>query len=253
PAHRDRVVALLPGLRGNETLAETKPGRASDALTRVADDLARTAPELLPVYLDECCRILAGVGSDSYAVRFFERARAAEAATPPADEADVVEAHLRLPHGARPASLTRHHTALAARLAPTDAYRWQRRLLTTWCESGRRAAPALAAGLADLAAAADLTPGAGTDPAERAADERAVRAMLANGTLEAAADPVWTALGPLLDRLGREDPEVRRALVLLVPEPARDSAKAKAAAAARAVTTLAGIGATAPFTSDPQT
>ncbi|MFC7331330.1 DUF4132 domain-containing protein [Marinactinospora rubrisoli] len=251
PAHRDRIVALLPGLRSNATLAETKPGRATDALTRTADDLAGSTPELVPLYLDECSRILADVGSNAYAVRFFERARAAETHTPPADEADVIDSHLRLPRGVLPASLATHHTALAARLDPAGAYQWQRRLITAWCEAGHRAAPALATGLVTLATAAHITPGTATDPAERAADERAARAMLANGTLQDAPDSVWTALAALLHHLARTDSEARRALTLIVPTPARTSAKAKATAARRIVSTMAGIGADAPFTGHP--
>ncbi|GAA3741092.1 hypothetical protein HDA32_002538 [Spinactinospora alkalitolerans] len=256
PALSDRVTVLLPGLRANAKLAQTKPGRARDALNRIAADLTGPAAELLPVFYDECSRIMAEVGSNTYSVGFFELARrtqAEQAAAFPVDEAAVVTAYRDIAVGnALPGSLKTHAAALADRLPAAQAHHWQRRLVTEWCEAGRRAAPVLAQGLVKLAAAAGHEPGGSADPHERAADERAARAMLANGTLAGVPWTTWDSLSPLLHRLAAEDRAVRAALVRLLPEPARDSAKARSAAAAVLVANLAGAGGRAPFTGTPE-
>ncbi|TDQ46137.1 DUF4132 domain-containing protein [Actinorugispora endophytica] len=255
PGLSDRITALLAALRANAKVAETKPGRARDALNRVASELTGPDAALLPLLYDECSRIMAEVGNTAYSVGFFDQARRAEAeraAEFPVDEAGVVAAYRDIAvRDALPKSLAEHAGALAARLPATEAYRWQRRLATEWCEAGLRAAPVLARDLASLAEAAGYEPGSPRDPAERAADERAVRALLANGSLTAAPHQAWTVLIPLLRRVAGEDPGFRSALVRLLPEPARDTGKAKAGAVSLLLANLSAVGISAPFTATP--
>ncbi|GAA2446009.1 hypothetical protein GCM10010191_73690 [Actinomadura vinacea] len=253
PAHRARIVALHRDLNAARKTAAAKPGLARNALKGPADDLAVHAPELLPLFFEECARIMVAAGSMPYAAAYFEHARAAEVEHAlPVDEAELVAAHLAAGSGAVGASTLKRHTArLGKRHSPDDAYRWQRRLLTEWCEAGEDNALILAAGWAGAAGAAGWTPGAGPNAGDVAADERAVRALLGHGCLRTAPPAIWKFVRPLLFQMARGDAAVRRSLVELLPEPAGDSPKAKAAAVSLLITNLAGAGANAPFTADP--
>ncbi|MDA2809395.1 DUF4132 domain-containing protein [Nocardiopsis sp. RSe5-2] len=250
PARRDLVVGLLPELRASAELASTKPGRARDAMLKTAARLEAQAPELLTLFYDECAAVQARVGSDTYAAGFFKLAREAESqGHHPVDEAEVVDAYLGFPLGDRaPGTLKAHAAALAARLAPGPAHAWQRRLATAWSEAGSPASGHLATGLKTLAQAAGRTPGASGDPDEDRADARAVRALAEGGSLEQAGPEVWEFFGPLLGAEARSDPAFLAVLATRLPEPARDSAKARTAAAGALVGALAGTGSAAPFT-----
>ncbi|GAA3972186.1 hypothetical protein GCM10023085_63120 [Actinomadura viridis] len=251
PAHRNRIVALQPVLHAARKTAAGKPGLARNTLQAPADDLAAHAPELLPLFFEECARMMAAAGSTKYAAAYFEKARAAESDHAlPVDEAELVAAYVAAGSGAvGSATLKRHADRLAKRHSPDDACRWQRRLLTEWCEAGEDDALILAAGWARAARAAKWKPGERAAPAERAADERAVRALLGHGCLRTAPAAIWTFIRPLLFRMARGDAGVRDRLVESLPEPADDGPEAKAAAVSVLIANLDGAGAKAPFTS----
>ncbi|UBU18323.1 DUF4132 domain-containing protein [Nonomuraea gerenzanensis] len=249
PAHRARILAVHTDLRAARDLAARKPGLARTALTRTGDDLKTHAPELLPPFYEECARILAAAGSARFAAACFEQARAAEDAhTLPVDEAALVAAHLAAgPDAAGPATLKKHGKRLAARHPAPDAYRWQRALLTAWCEhvqDGADGALALADGWAALARAARRALGGPED-------ERAVRALLASGCMESAPQALWTFVLTLLGPMARADAGIGRALLGVLPLPAKDTPQAKSAAVSLLLRNLAGAGLTAPFTTIP--
>ncbi|MEW2352244.1 DUF4132 domain-containing protein [Spirillospora sp. NPDC029432] len=243
PAHRARALAAQTELRAARDLAARKPGLARTALTGAGDALEAGAPELLPPFYDECARILAAAGSSRFACAFFEKARAAERAHAlPVDEAELVAVHLAAGSDAvGPPTLKAHAGRLAARHAPAGAYRWFLRLLTEWCEAGEDHALVLAAGWPAAAKAAGHTPG-GPD------DERAVRALLSHGCMESAPQALWTFVLPLLRGMAAADPEIGRAVLGVLPLPAKDTPKAKGAAVSLLLTNLAGTGLHAPFT-----
>lgn len=231
PEGMEQAVALLPRLRRQSEVARTKPGRARKALDETADELTRTAPDLLPFFYDECAQILVEAGNTGYATGFHDQARMAERAFDDVDEDAVIESYVSFPlPDALPRSLSTHDKALAQRLEPGEAYRWHRDLVIAWCEEGRRASKHLASGLVALAAAAEIVPGgSGTDDGE--ADARAVRALLTNGSLVLAPAKVWTPLLPLLRSMVAEDPRVGGLLATRIPVPSGTSAKAKTTAA----------------------
>ncbi|MGP3974263.1 DUF4132 domain-containing protein [Streptomyces sp. 8N114] len=257
PAHRARILAAHTDLRAARGLAARglaarKPGLARTALTRTGDDLETHAPELLPPFHEECARILAAAGSARFAAAFFEKARAAEDAHAlPVDEAALIAAHLAAgPDAAGTATLKRHGKRLAARQPAPGAYRWHRSLLTDWCEGfadgadGAGGALALADGWAALAKAAGHALGGPED-------ERAVRALLESGCMESAPQALWKFVLPLLGPMARADAGIGRALLDVLPLPAKDTAKAKSAAVSLLVGNLAGAGLTAPFAESP--
>ncbi|MGV9386553.1 DUF4132 domain-containing protein [Nonomuraea sp. NPDC003707] len=249
PAHRARILAAHTDLRAARGLAARKPGLARTALTRTGDDLETHAPELLPPFYEECARIMAAAGSDRFAAAFFEKARAAEDAHAlPVDEAALVAAHLAAgPDAAGTATLKKHGKRLAARHPAPDAYRWHRSLLTAWCEEvpdGADGALALADGWAAPAKAAGHTLGGPED-------ERAVRALLESGCMESAPQALWTFVLPLLGPMARADAGIGRALLGILPLPAKDTPKAKSAAVSLLLGNLAGAGLTAPFSTSP--
>ncbi|GAA2215313.1 hypothetical protein GCM10009850_107800 [Nonomuraea monospora] len=279
PSHRPRILAAHADLRSARDLAARKPGLARTALTRTGDDLEAHAPELLPPFYEECARILAAADSARFAAAFFDQARAAEDTHAlPVDEAALVAAHLVAgPDAAGTATLKKHAKRLAARHPAPDAYRWQRSLLTGWCEQvqdGADGALALADGWMALAKSAKHALGGPED-------ERAVRALLGSGCMESAPRGLWTFVLPLLGAMaradlgigreplgpmaradsgiGREplgpmaraDAGVGRALLGVLPLPAGDSPKAKSAAVSLLLANLAGAGLTAPFATLP--
>ncbi|MEO3827998.1 DUF4132 domain-containing protein [Actinomadura sp. B10D3] len=249
PAHRARIVAAHTDLRAARDLAARKPGLARTELTRTADDLETHAPELLPPFFEECARILAAAGSARFAAGFFESARAAEDAHAlPVDEAALVAAHLAAgPDAAGTATLKKHGKRLVARHPAPDAYRWHRGLLTEWCEEvpdGVGGALALADGWATLAKAAGHALGGPED-------ERAVRALLMSGCMESAPRALWKFVLPLLGPMARADAGIGRALLGVLPLPAKDTPKAKGTAVSLLLGNLAGTGLTAPFTTSP--
>ncbi|MFD1938585.1 DUF4132 domain-containing protein [Nonomuraea mangrovi] len=249
PAHRARILAAHTDLRAARGLAARKPGLARTALTRTGDDLETHAPELLPPFYEECARILAAAGSARFAAAFFEKARAAEDAHAlPVDEAALVAAHLAAgPDAAGTATLKKHGKRLAARHPAPGAYRWHRSLLTEWCEEvpdGADGALALADGWAALAKAAGHALG-GLE------DERAVRAVLESGCMDSAPQALWKFVLPLLGPMARADAGIGRALLGILPLPAKDIPEAKSAAVSVLLANLAGAGLTAPFTTSP--
>ncbi|AUH39640.1 DUF4132 domain-containing protein [Streptomyces sp. CMB-StM0423] len=249
PAHRAHILATHTGLRAARGLAARKPGLARTALTRTGADLETHAPELLPPFYEECAGILADAGSARFAAAFFEKARAAEDAHAlPVDEGALVAAHLAAgPDAAGTATLKKHGKRLAARHPAPGAYRWHRSLLTEWCEEvpdGADHALALADGWAALAKAAWHALGGPED-------ERAVRALLASGCMESAPQALWKFVLPLLGPMARADAGIGRALLGILPLPAKDTPKAKSAAVSLLLGNLAGAGLTAPFTTSP--
>ena len=252
PAHRARILAAHTDLRAARGLAARKPGLARTALTRTGDDLETHAPELLPPFYEECARILAAAGSARFAAAFFEKARAAEDAHAlPVDEAALVAAHLAAgPDAAGTATLKKHGKRLAARHPVPGAYRWHRSLLTEWCEEvpdgadGADGALALADGWAALAKAGGHALGGPED-------ERAVRALLESGCMESAPQALWKFVLPLLGPMALADAGIGRALLGILPLPAKDIPKAKSAAVSLLLGNLAGAGLTAPFTTSP--
>ncbi|MGW2331439.1 DUF4132 domain-containing protein [Streptomyces sp. NPDC001700] len=249
PAHRARILAAHTDLRAARALAARKPGLARTALTRTGDDLETHAPELLPPFYEECARILAAAGSARFAAAFFEKARAAEDAHAlPVAEAALVAAYLAAgPDAAGTATLKKHGKRLAARHPAPGAYRWHRGLLTEWCEEfpdGADGALALADGWAALAKPAGHALGGPED-------ERAVRALLESGCMESAPQALWKFVLPLLDPMARADAGIGRALLAILPLPAKDTPKAKSAAVSLLLGNLVGAGLTAPFTTSP--
>ncbi|MEO3848912.1 DUF4132 domain-containing protein [Streptomyces sp. B8F3] len=249
PKQRARILAAHTDLRAARGVAARKPGLARTALIRTGDDLETHEPELLPPFFEECARILADAGSVRFAAAFFEKARAAQDAHAlPVDEAALVAAHLAAgADTAGTATLKKHGKRLAARHPAPDAYCWHRTLLTAWCEEvpdGADGALALADGWAELAKAAGHAPGGPED-------ERAVRALLDSGCMESAPQALWKFVLPLLGPMARADAGIGRALVGILPLPAKDTPRAKSAAASLLLANLAGAGLTAPFTRSP--
>ncbi|RKT88124.1 protein of unknown function [Saccharopolyspora antimicrobica] len=249
PAHRAHILAAHTDLQAARGLASRRPGFARTALTRTGDALEARAPELLPLFYEECALILAAVGSDRFAAAFFEKARAAEDAHALlVDEAALVAAHLAAgPDVAATATLKKHRKRLATRHPAPDAYRWHRSLLTEWCEEvpdGAEGALVLAEGWAALAKAAGHALGGPED-------ERAVRALLASGCMESAPQALWKFVLPLLGAMARADAGLGRALLGVLPLPAKDTPEAKSAAVSLLLANLTGAGMTAPFTTSP--
>ncbi|WP_432251924.1 DUF4132 domain-containing protein [Streptomyces sp. HNM1019] len=249
PAHRARILAAHTDLRAARGLAARKPGLARTALTRTGDDLETHAPELLPAFYEECTRILAAAGSARFAAAFFEKARDAEDAHAlPVDEAALVAAHLAAgPDAAAAATLKKHGKRLAARHPAPGAYHWHRSLLTAWCEDvpdGEGGALALADGWAALAKDAG-------HPLGGPEDERAVLALLKSDCMESAPQALWKFVLPLLGPMARADGDIGRALLGILPLPAKDTPKAKGAAVSLLLGNLADTGLIAPFTTFP--
>ncbi|MEE2039368.1 hypothetical protein Q8791_19300 [Nocardiopsis sp. CT-R113] len=250
PELRETAVGLLPALARQGEVARTKPGRAHRALTAIGDALSDEHPVLAAPFYDECSQVVLEAGSPTYAIRLFDQARDAERTSADVDEDAVVAAYRRFPAlDALPRSLRTHAESLAARLEPSEAYRRQRDLVTTWCEGDRRASADLAAGLASLADDAGIVPGGdGSDDPE--ADARALRALLVSGSLELAPKRAWDRFGPLLAAMARHDPRDAGVLATRLPAPSGTSARAAASAIGVLVRALRGAGLTAPFSGD---
>ncbi|MER7082297.1 protein of unknown function [Saccharopolyspora kobensis] len=249
PAHRTHILAAHTDLQAARGLAARRPGFARTALSRTGEALETRAPELLPLFYEECALILAAVGSDRFAAAFFEKARAAEETRALlVDETALIAAHLTAGADvAATATLKKHRKRLGARHPEPDAYRWQRSLLTAWCEEvpdGADGALVLAEGWAALAKAAGHALGGPED-------ERAVRALLASGCMQSAPQALWKFVLPLLGAMTRADAGIGRALLGILPLPAKDTPKAKSAAVSLLLANLAGAGMSTPFTTSP--
>ncbi|MGW0196626.1 hypothetical protein [Nonomuraea sp. NPDC003201] len=78
-----------------------------------------------------------------------------------------------------------------------------------------------------------------------------MRALLESGCMESAPQALWTFVLPLLGPMARADAGIGRALLGILPLPAKDTPKAKSAAVSLLLGNLAGAGLTAPFTTSP--
>ncbi|MDX3751018.1 DNA-binding protein [Streptomyces sp. AK08-02] len=212
PEDGHHALGVVPDLERAGRQVKSKPKAALDAHLELAGQLAAAVPHFLPTFYEQAGRVFLGVENATYAAQMFTRARKAEAEHGlPVDEdrLDAVFLEFALA-GALPVKvLTGYAKELAARVPADEALRRFRRLCVRRTAGGLPPSAQTAVELRRLARAA----GADAD-----AEERSYLAELLTlpATLRAALG-WWKAHRTALVALARDEPEVRRTLLDVMP------------------------------------
>lgn len=212
PQDGHQALALLPELERAAKQAKSRPKAALQAYQGIADRLAAALPHFLPTYFEQVGRSFLAAENVTYASQMFTKARRAEYAHGlELDEDRLDEVFLEFAlAGALPAkALVEYGKALSARVSPADALSRYTRLCSRRTAGGLTPSAQLAAELRRLAKAAG---------ADAAAVEREYLAGLLTlpATLRAP-EGWWKSHRAAIVKLLREDAEIRRALLNVVP------------------------------------
>jgi len=212
PQDGHQALALLPELERAAKQAKSRPKAALQAYQGIADRLAAALPHFLPTYFEQVGRVFLAAENVTYASQMFTKARRAESAHGlELDEDRLDEVFLEFAlAGALPAkALVEYGKALSARVSPTDALSRYTRLCSRRTAGGLTPSAQLATELRRLAKASG---------ADAAAVEREYLAGLLTlpATLRAP-EGWWKSHRTAIVKLLREDPEIRRALLNVVP------------------------------------
>lgn len=215
PANAQHALNLVADLERAARLARSKPGRAKDAITTLADTLDASAPHFLPTFLEEAARIFLSVENPSYAAQMFAKAREAERRhSLPVDEERHHEVMMEFAYaGAISAKeLTAEAKNLAERLDPKKAYETFRTLCVERVRGGLTPYAAMKKDLAKLAKAAGLKP---------AEEEVGVAAdLLRASSIERASESFWDNYDAAIRKAVASDEALRAHLLTLSPEEA---------------------------------
>jgi len=212
PKDGHHALGVVPDLERAARQAKSKPKAALDAYQQLAGQLAAAVPHFLPTFYEQAGRVFTGVENATYAAQMFTRARTAEAEhglTVDEDRLDAVFLEFALA-GALPVKvLSGYAKELAARVPADEALRRFRRLCVRRTAGGLPPSAQTAVELRRLAKAAGL---------DADAQERAYLAELLGlpATLRAAPG-WWKAHRTALVALAKDEPEVRRALLDVMP------------------------------------
>jgi hypothetical protein len=212
PEDGHQALALLPELERAAKQVKSRPKAALQAYQGIADRLAAALPHFLPTYFEQIGRVFLGAENVTFASQMFTKARRAEATHGlelDEDRLDDVFLEFALA-GALPAkALVDYGKALSARVSPDEALHRYTRLCSRRTAGGLTPAAGLATELRRLAKAAG---------ADAAAVEREYLAGLLTlpATLRAP-EGWWKSHRAAIVALLRQDPEIRRALLDVMP------------------------------------
>ncbi|MEY9930567.1 hypothetical protein ABH926_005214 [Catenulispora sp. GP43] len=212
PEDGHQALALLPELERAAKQVKSRPKAALQAYQGIADRLAAALPHFLPTYFEQVGRVFLGAENVTYASQMFTKARRAESTHGlELDEDRLDEVFLEFAlAGALPAkALVDYGKALAARVSPGEALHRYTRLCSRRTAGGLTPSAQLATELRRLAKAAG---------ADAAAVEREYLAGLLTlpATLRAP-EGWWKSHRAAIVSLLRQDPELRRALLDVMP------------------------------------
>lgn len=215
PANAQHALNLVADLERAARLARSKPGRAKDAITALADTLDASAPHFLPTFLEEAARIFLSVENTSYAAQMFAKAREAERRhSLPVDEERHHEVMMEFAYaGAISAKeLSVEAKNLAERLDPAKAYETFRTLCVERVRGGLTPYAAMKKDLAKLAKAAGLKP---TEEEVGVASD-----LLRASSIERASESFWNSYDTAIRKAVASDEALRAHLLTLSPEEA---------------------------------
>lgn len=205
PGRRVQALALVRPMEKAARLAATRPGPAGDEFARIA---AEVPIPHLPAYWEQAGRAFLAAGNARTAAVMFGRAREAEQVySLPVDEATRRESFLEFAFaGALTVkALSAHAAELSGRYAAGRAYTEFRELAL------RRTLGGLPPWTGLLKQMRSLAKAAGTDQLEQ--ERELLRELLSVPATSSAPEGFWKSARPTLVALGREDPEVARALL----------------------------------------
>ncbi|HEX2316435.1 MAG TPA: DNA-binding protein, partial [Thermomonospora sp.] len=212
PEDGHHALAVVPEMEHTARRAKSKPQAALEAYLELAERLAAAVPHFLPTFYEQAGREFLAVENPTFAARMFTRARQAEVEYGlPIDEERLDGVFLEFAlAGALPVkALSGYARELAARVPADEALRRFLRLCARRTAGGLAPSVQMANDLRRLARAA----GQDTDEVQR----EHVLEMLALPATARAPKGWWKAHRPTIVALARQRPEVRGALLRLMP------------------------------------
>ncbi|MEO3826593.1 DNA-binding protein [Actinomadura sp. B10D3] len=210
-----RVLTLLPDLEADLKTARrrawNRPKSALETYRRIAAELARATPVVLPAFYEHAARAFLSTRHQTYAAQMLAAARQAEAEhglEVDHDHVDDVFLEFAVADALPAKAVAEYARELSDRLPPDEAFRRFARLCVRRTEAGTAPSAQMAGAVRRLARAAG----------DQAAREQAYLAeMLTRPAVIRAPAGWWNAHRPALVKLARRDPTVRGALLNLTP------------------------------------
>ncbi|MEU3255699.1 hypothetical protein [Streptomyces sp. NPDC006997] len=212
PANGHHALALVQDVERLARQAKSRPGNAKEGFEALGERLGRAVPHFLPTFYEQAARVFLQQENTTYAAAFFGKARDAErvhALTVDEERQRAVFLEFAFAGALTVKALKEHTKALAARLAPAQAWEQYRQLSVERC----------AAGMAPYAAmpqdARALIKGAGLD--QVAEECSLVAELLASPAAVRAPASFWNAYRSTLVPLAEREPAVRVRLLEIMP------------------------------------
>ncbi|MGW5974123.1 hypothetical protein [Streptomyces sp. NPDC055185] len=212
PANGHHALALVRDVERLARQAKSRPGTAKDGFEALGEQLGRAVPHFLPTFYEQAARVFLQHENTTYAAAFFGKAREAErvhALTVDEERQRSVFLEFAFAGALTVKALKEHVKALAARLAPAEAWAQFRQLTVERCAAGMPPYASLPQDARTLIKAAGL---------DRVTEECALVAdLLASPAAVRAPASFWNTYRPTLVVLAERQPDVRVRLLEIMP------------------------------------
>ncbi|MFE6286612.1 hypothetical protein [Streptomyces sp. NPDC057877] len=212
PANGHHALALVRDVERLARQAKSRPGTAKEGFEALGERLGRAVPHFLPTFYEQAARIFLQHENTTYAAAFFGKAREAErvhALTVDEERQRAVFLEFAFAGALTVKALKEHVKALAARLAPADAWAQFRQLTVERCAAGMPPYASLPQDARALIKAAGL---------DRPAEERALVAdLLASPAAVRAPASFWNTYRATLAALAEAQPALRHRMLEIMP------------------------------------
>ncbi|MFF9205443.1 hypothetical protein ACF1AE_27210 [Streptomyces sp. NPDC014986] len=212
PANGHHALALVKDVERLGRQAKSRPGTAKEGFEALGERLGRAVPHFLPTFYEQAARVFLQHDNTTYASAFFGKAREAErvhALTVDEERQRAVFLEFAFAGALTVKALKEHVKALAARLAPAEAWAQFRQLTVERCAAGMPPYASLPQDARALIKAAGL---------DRVTEECALVAdLLASPAAVRAPASFWNAYRATLAVLAGQRPAVRGRLLEIMP------------------------------------
>jgi len=212
PANGHHALALVRDVERLARQAKSRPGTAKEGFEALGERLGRAVPHFLPTFYEQAARVFLQHENTTYAAAFFGKAREAErvhALAVDEERQRAVFLEFAFAGALTVKALKEHVKALAARLAPAEAWAQFRRLTVERCAAGMPPYASLPQDARALIKAAGL---------DRVTEECALVAdLLASPAAVRAPASFWNTYRATLVVLAERQPAVRIRLLEIMP------------------------------------
>ncbi|HEX5568771.1 MAG TPA: hypothetical protein VFY14_17910 [Streptomyces sp.] len=212
PANGHHALALVRDVERLTRQAKSRPGTAKEGFEALGERLGRAVPHFLPTFYEQAARVFLQHENTTYAAAFFGKAREAErvhALTVDEERQRAVFLEFAFAGALTVKALKEHVKALAARLAPAEAWSQFRQLTVERCAAGMPPYASLPQDARALIRAAGL---------DQVTEECALVAdLLASPAAVRAPASFWNTYRTTLVVLAEQRPAVRVRLLEIMP------------------------------------